>query len=46
VVIDKGLNSGDVVVTEGQLRLMPGSHVSIRKDVAAENPAEPTGTRE
>jgi membrane fusion protein, multidrug efflux system len=33
VVIEKGLDEGEVVVTEGQLRLAPGSRVQI-----AENP--------
>jgi multidrug efflux system membrane fusion protein len=30
LVVDQGLESGETVVTEGQLRLVPGSHVSIR----------------
>jgi len=30
MVIDTGLESGETVVTEGQLRLAPDSHVSIR----------------
>jgi membrane fusion protein, multidrug efflux system len=30
LVIDKGLEEGDTVVTEGQLRLAPGSQVAIR----------------
>jgi multidrug efflux system membrane fusion protein len=29
VVIDKGLKPGDIVVTEGQLRLEPGTHVQV-----------------
>ncbi|MBI5580679.1 MAG: efflux RND transporter periplasmic adaptor subunit [Deltaproteobacteria bacterium] len=29
VVIDKGLSAGDTVVTEGQLRLVPGSKVQV-----------------
>jgi multidrug efflux system membrane fusion protein len=30
MVIDKGLEGGETVVTEGQLRLQPGSKVQIR----------------
>jgi multidrug efflux system membrane fusion protein len=30
IVIEKGLNSGETVVTEGQLRLAPGSRVQIK----------------
>jgi len=30
LVIDRGLNPGETVVTEGQLRLTPGSHVQIQ----------------
>ena len=30
IIIEKGLNSGELVVTEGQLRLSPGSHVDIK----------------
>jgi multidrug efflux system membrane fusion protein len=30
LVIDKGLSSGETVVTEGQLRLQPGSRVQMR----------------
>jgi multidrug efflux system membrane fusion protein len=30
IVIDKGVTLGETVVTEGQLRLAPGSHVQIR----------------
>jgi membrane fusion protein, multidrug efflux system len=30
VVVDSGLHAGETVVTEGQLRLAPDSHVSIR----------------
>jgi multidrug efflux system membrane fusion protein len=29
-VIAKGLEEGETVVTEGQLRLVPGSHVTVR----------------
>lgn len=30
-VIEKGVSAGDTVVTDGQLMLMPGGHVMIRK---------------
>jgi multidrug efflux system membrane fusion protein len=30
-VIEKGLSAGDNVVTDGQMRLMPGAKVEIRK---------------
>jgi multidrug efflux system membrane fusion protein len=30
-VIDKGLQSGERVVTDGQLRLVPGARVEIKK---------------
>ena len=29
-VIKQGLEAGDSVVTDGHLRLVPGSHVSVR----------------
>jgi multidrug efflux system membrane fusion protein len=32
MVIDEGLKGGETVVTEGQLRLQPGSKVQIRGD--------------
>ena len=31
LVVEKGLSAGETVVTEGQLRLAPGSHVKIRE---------------
>jgi multidrug efflux system membrane fusion protein len=31
VVVEKGVSPGDVVVTEGQLRLEPGSHITTRE---------------
>ncbi len=31
VIIEKGLNQGDTIVIDGQLKLMPGSKVEIRK---------------
>jgi hypothetical protein len=30
LVIDRGLQPGETVVTEGQLRLTPGSHVQVQ----------------
>jgi hypothetical protein len=30
MVIDKGIEAGETVVTEGQLRLAPGSRVVVR----------------
>jgi multidrug efflux system membrane fusion protein len=35
VVIDSGLKAGDVVVTEGQLRVQPGAEVKVSRLVAA-----------
>ncbi len=32
VVIEKGLQAGETVVTDGQLRLVPGSKVQIKTD--------------
>jgi multidrug efflux system membrane fusion protein len=32
-VIDKGLQAGEKVVTDGQIRLMPGSKVQIKEAV-------------
>lgn len=34
-VIDKGLNPGETVVTDGQLQLAPGAKVEIRNDAGA-----------
>lgn len=34
-VVTKGLHAGETVVTDGQLRLVPGTHVSIRDAAAA-----------
>lgn len=35
VVIDKGLNAGDVVVSDGQLRVQPGAEVKVVRTVPA-----------
>jgi multidrug efflux system membrane fusion protein len=32
-VIDEGLNAGETVVTDGQLRLVPGASVEIKSGV-------------
>ena len=37
LVIDRGLQPGETVVTEGQLRLTPGSHVQVQD--SRESPA-------
>ncbi|MDO9289905.1 MAG: efflux transporter periplasmic adaptor subunit, partial [Thermodesulfovibrionales bacterium] len=34
-VIEKGLEPGEIVVTDGQMRLMPGAKVEIRKPQGA-----------
>ena len=39
LVIEKGLEDGDTVVTEGQLRLAPGSRVQARDAAAGDGPA-------
>lgn len=38
LVVEKGLEAGEVVVTEGQMRLAPGSRVQVRNA-----PGEPSG---
>jgi multidrug efflux system membrane fusion protein len=32
-VIDKGLESGEIVVTDGQVRLVPGAKVEVKGEV-------------
>ncbi|HEY1336580.1 MAG TPA: efflux RND transporter periplasmic adaptor subunit [Bryobacteraceae bacterium] len=44
LVIEKGLHAGEVVVTEGQLRLAPGSRVQLRDDRPGA-PGAPGGRR-
>ena len=44
VVVSKGLKAGDVVVTEGQLRVQPGAPVQVSRLVPA-NPAAPVAGR-
>jgi len=33
-IVSQGLKAGDIVITDGQIRLVPGSHISIRKNAA------------
>lgn len=33
-VVERGLTSGETVVTDGQLRLVPGAHVSIKSGIS------------
>jgi multidrug efflux system membrane fusion protein len=42
-VIQQGLDAGDKVVTAGQYRLQPGTHVEIREAAAASRPAAAPG---
>jgi len=42
-VIQQGLDAGDRVVTAGQYRLQPGTHVEIREAAAASRPAAAPG---
>jgi multidrug efflux system membrane fusion protein len=42
-VIRQGLDAGDKVVTAGQYRLQPGTHVEIREAAAASRPAAAPG---
>ncbi len=42
VVIEKGLTAGQQVVTDGQLRLVPGARVEIKTGAAAPTPAPQT----
>ncbi len=41
VVVERGVQAGDRVVTDGQLRLVPGAKVDIKAGAA---PAEATGS--
>ncbi len=43
MVVQKGLSAGETVVTEGQLRLEPGSHVQTRDQQNADPPAPGRG---
>ena len=44
VVIEKGLAAGQKVVTDGQLRLMPGARVEVKTGAAPPGAAPGTGT--
>ncbi len=39
VVLDEGLEVGEIVVTDGQMRLTPGATVEIRPETSEESPA-------
>jgi multidrug efflux system membrane fusion protein len=41
VVLRSGVDPGELVVTDGQLRLTDGSRVSFKGDTAASGPAAP-----
>lgn len=41
IVIKKGVSAGEVVVTDGQLRLSPGAQVEIRKNISPDAAAAP-----
>jgi multidrug efflux system membrane fusion protein len=43
VVVEKGLQTGEQVVTDGQIRLVPGAKVELKPPVTAPGPA--TGER-
>lgn len=42
VIVDQGLQAGETVVTDGQLRLVPGARVQIR-NLAGPGPGAPSG---
>jgi multidrug efflux system membrane fusion protein len=45
VVVEKGLEAGERVVTDGQIRLVPGTKVELKPPVGAPTPAAtPTAT--
>jgi len=41
-VIEKGVQPGEIVVTDGQLRLVPGAKVEIKNETAKQGPATET----
>jgi multidrug efflux system membrane fusion protein len=41
-VISKGLSAGETVVTDGHLRLTPGSKVKVKEKSPVQKPAGPT----
>lgn len=44
-VIESGLKAGETVVTDGQLRLLPGATVEVKKAGSAEAPAPAEGAK-
>ena len=44
-VVERGVNAGDTVVTEGTLRLVPGARVSVRERPAGAGSGGPRGGR-
>ena len=42
-VIESGLSSGDEVITDGQVRLLPGAKVMVERDLSASGPASAPG---
>jgi len=42
-IIDSGLKPGEQVVTDGQLRLVPGSRIEIKQSIAPASPPQSTG---
>ena len=45
VVVEKGLQAGESVVTDGQIRLVPGARVELKPPVSAPGPAATSGAR-
>jgi multidrug efflux system membrane fusion protein len=45
VVIEKGAEAGDLVVVDGQIRLVPGTKVELKAPVTAPAPAATAGAR-
>ena len=39
VIVEKGVEAGEQVVTDGQIRLVPGAKVELKPPVAAPSPA-------
>jgi len=39
VIVEKGLEAGERVVTDGQIRLVPGARVELKPPVGAPGPA-------
>ena len=45
VVVEKGIEAGDMVVVDGQIRLVPGAKVELKPPVTAPVPAAAGGAR-